>query len=393
MKERIKQLAELSYDEILAIRRHLHQHPELSFQEFETSAYVKKKLTEWQIPFRDGYVKTGIVGKIECKNPNKKIIALRADMDALPISETNTVGYKSVNDGVMHACGHDVHTASLLGTAKILRELKNEMEGTILLVFQPAEEVLPGGAKLMLEEGALDNPKPEIIIGQHVLPGMKAGKVAFRPGKIMASADEVYITVKGKGGHGALPHQIIDTVLIASHIIVALQQIVSRNTPAFVPSVLSFGKIVAQGATNIIPEEVFIAGTFRTMDEKWRYEAHKKIEKMAVSIAEAMGGSCQVKIDVGYPCVINDENATQQAKKLAAEYLGEENTEELEVRMTSEDFAYFSQVIPSTFYRLGIMDEQQLIISPLHSPTFNIDEKALITSMGTMAYIAAGLLR
>lgn len=393
MKERIHALADQYYEDILHIRRHIHANPELSFEEFKTSAFIKEELNKLKISYSEGFVKTGIVGKIICKNPDKKTIALRADMDALPIIEQNEVDYKSQNTGVMHACGHDVHTACLLGTAKILNEIKDELEGTILLVFQPAEEKLPGGAKLMLEEGALNNPKPEIIIGQHVMPGLQSGKVGFKPGMYMASTDEIYLTIKGIGGHAAMPHQLTDNVLITSHIIVALQQIVSRNAFAATPSVLSFGKVDAPGATNVIPAEVKVEGTFRTMDEKWRKEAHQKIQKIASKVAESMGAQCEVEIRNGYPSLINHEETTIKAQKLANEFLGIENVENLDLRMTAEDFAYFSQVMPSTFYRLGVTDKAGKLASPLHSPTFDIDEESLLTGMGTMAYIAAGFLR
>ncbi len=393
MKKKIQALAEEYYDEVLQMRRHIHANPELSFEEFKTSAYVKEQLDLMGIPYKDGYVKTGIVGKILCANPEKKVIALRADMDALPVAEANDVEYRSKNDGVMHACGHDVHTASLLGAAKILNELKEEFEGTILLVFQPAEEKLPGGAKLMMEEGALLDPKPELIIGQHVMPGLDAGKVGFKPGMYMASTDEIYLKVKGDGGHAAMPHQLTDTVLATSHIIVALQQVVSRNAYAAIPSVLSFGKVIAPGATNIIPSEVSVEGTFRTMDERWRKQAHEKIRKIAETVAESMGATCEVEIKSGYPSLVNHEETTRKAQMMAAEFLGKENVEELELRMTAEDFAYFSQQMPSTFYRLGIMDAEGICTSPLHSPTFNVDEGALKTSIGTMAYIASGFLK
>jgi amidohydrolase len=392
LKTNIQELAAGYYQEVLTIRRHIHQNPELSFEEVNTSAYVKQKLDEWGVAFTDGYVKTGIVAKIEGNNPEKRVIALRADMDALPIVEENSVEYKSNNKGVMHACGHDVHTASLLGTARILCELKEHFEGTVLLVFQPAEEKLPGGAKLMLEEGALKNPKPELIIGQHVMPGLEVGKVGFRPGMYMASTDEIYLTIKGKGGHAAMPHQLIDTVLITSHIIVALQQVVSRNAFAAVPTVLSFGKVDAPGATNVIPPEVKVAGTFRTMNEEWRYEAHQKITKIASTVAESMGATCEVNIMIGYPSLINNEEITREATQFAQEILDEDNVVQLDLRMTAEDFAYFSQEIPSTFYRLGVTDKAGKLTSPLHSPTFNVDEKALETGMKTMAYAAIRFL-
>ncbi|QQS50118.1 MAG: amidohydrolase [Bacteroidota bacterium] len=393
ISQKIKELATAFLDDTIQIRRYLHQHPELSFQEHHTSAFIKQKLDELGIPYTGGYVETGILAKIEGLNPQKKIVALRADMDALPVVEENQVDYISQNTGVMHACGHDVHSACLLGAAKILQQFRNDFEGTILLVFQPAEEKLPGGAKLMLEQGIFDAIKPDLIIGQHVMPGLQVGKVGFRSGMYMASADEIYLTVKGKGGHAAMPHQLVDTVLVASHIIVALQQVVSRNAYAAIPSVLSFGKVDAPGATNIIPREVKIEGTFRTMDEKWRYEAHQKITKIATTLAESMGATCEVDIEVGYPCLVNDAGITTEASKLAMEILGKEQVVELDLRMTSEDFAFFSQQYPATFYRLGISGAEAKVVSPLHSPTFNIDEKALETGMATMAYLALGFLK
>jgi amidohydrolase len=392
LKTRIEELAKQYLPEIVDIRRHIHQHPELSFEEYETSGFVTRKLDEYGITYKKGYVKTGIIGTIAGNNPGKRTIALRADMDALPITEQNDIPFKSLNDGVMHACGHDVHTSSLLGTARILNELRNEWEGTVLLIFQPGEEKLPGGAKLMMQEGALDNPKPDIIIGQHVLPGLEAGKVGFKPGMYMASTDEIYITVNGKGGHAAIPHQLIDPVLIASHIIVALQQIVSRHANTLFPSVLSFGKVEAKGATNVIPDVVKIEGTFRTLNETWRLKAHEKIVKMAQSVAEGMGGRCDVNIISGYPFLINNEEITVKSIQIARQMLGDTNVVDLDIRMTAEDFAYYSQKYPSTFYRLGIMDKKGSLSSPLHSPDFNVDESALETGMRTMAWLTVSFL-
>ncbi len=392
LKTKIEKLAHQYFPEVVDIRRHIHQHPELSFEEYKTSEFVCGKLEEYGISYKKGFVKTGIVGTIKGKNPDKKIVALRADMDALPVDEQNEVSYKSVNSGVMHACGHDVHTSSLLGTARILNELRDEWEGTVLLIFQPGEEKLPGGAKLMMEEGALDNPRPDLIIGQHVMPLLEAGKVGFRPGMYMASTDEIYMTVKGSGGHAAMPHQLVDPVLIASHIIVALQQIVSRHANTLVPSVLSFGRVEAKGATNVIPNEVKIEGTFRTLNESWRINAHKKIVKMAQSIAEGMGGSCDVNIKGGYPFLVNDEETTNRSIEFARDILGDSNVVNLDIRMTAEDFAYFSQKYPSTFYRLGVMDKKGTKNSSLHTSTFDVDESALETGMKTMAWLAVSLL-
>lgn len=388
MEERIKHLVAQSASEMLSIRRHLHANPELSFKEYETSKFVTSKLDEWGIPYKSGYVETGIVAHIEGKNPTSKVIALRGDMDALPIVEANDVSYRSTNVGVMHACGHDVHTSCVMGVAKTLHDLRDEFAGTVKIIFQPGEEILPGGASLMIKEGALDNPKASSIVGQHVLPELEVGKVGFRSGMYMASADEVHFTVKGKGGHAALPHYTIDPVLITSHIIVALQQIVSRRTKPGVPCVLSFGKVEANGATNIIPNEVHVQGTFRTMDEEWRMEAHKIMKKLAEELAISMGGSCDFRVDVGYPHVYNDEALTEFSRQAAKAYLGEENVVELDMRMTGEDFSYYTHHMPGCFYRLGVGNKEAGIVSGLHTPTFNVDERCLEVGTGLMAYIA-----
>ena len=388
MIERVKELAANYSDEVVAIRRHLHQHPELSFVEFETSKYIQSKLDEWGITYEAGMVKTGIVVLVEGNNPSKKVIALRADIDALPIQEENNFPYRSVNDGVMHACGHDLHTSSLLGVVKILNELKSEFEGTVKCFFQPGEERLPGGASLMIKEGILENPKPEIVFGQHVYPDLPCGKVGFRPGIYMASADELYVTVHGKGGHGALPHKNVDPVLITSHIMVALQQVVSRQAKPDVPTVLSFGKVVANGSTNVIPAKVELEGTFRTFNEEWRAEAHEKMVKMAKSIAESMGGTCDFEVRKGYPFLVNDEHVTLRAKKVAQQFLGEENVVDLDLRMTAEDFSYYSQEMPGCFYRLGTARPEEQKVSGLHTSTFNLDENAIELGVGLMAAMA-----
>jgi len=354
MIEKIKALAQEYLEDIITIRRHLHQHPEMSFKEFETSKYVQSKLSDMGIPYKSGFVETGIVAHIYGKNPESNTIALRADLDALPILEENTVPYVSQNRGVMHACGHDVHTANVLGAARILNALKNEFEGTVKLIFQPGEELLPGGASLMIKEGALKSPDATSIIGQHVYPSLEVGKVGFRSGMYMASTDEIYLTVKGKGGHAALPHLNIDPVLISSHLIVGLQQIVSRFSKPDVPVVLSFGKVSADGATNIIPHEVHIEGTFRTMNESMRFDLHERIKSIATGIAESMGGSCVCEIRNGYPFLVNNPELTSNAIEAAKDYLGEQNVVSLDLRMTAEDFAYYSQQIPGCFYRLGI---------------------------------------
>ncbi len=385
---KIKELAKKYHSDIVGCRRHIHANPELSFHEFNTQKFVEQKLAEYGVTSVKRMANTGVVALIEGKNPSKKVTALRADMDALPITETNNVDYKSLNPGVMHACGHDVHTSSLLGVARILNELKSEFEGTVKLIFQPGEEKLPGGASIMIKEGVLENPKPASVIGQHVMPQIEAGKVGFRKGLYMASTDEIYVKVKGKGGHGAMPHLTIDPVLITSHMIVALQQIVSRRAKPSLPSVLSFGKVIANGATNVIPDEVYLEGTFRTLNEEWRDEAHRLMKKMAESIAEGMGGKCEFEIRRGYPFLINDDATTDRARKAAEEYVGKQNVEDLEIWMAAEDFSFFTQQAPACFYRLGVRNEKQGIVSPVHTSTFNIDESALETGMGLMAYMA-----
>jgi amidohydrolase len=388
IKETIRQLAKQFLAEAIATRRHLHRHPELSFREIETGKFIAAKLTEYGIPHEHGWGKNGVVALIGGKRPGK-VVALRADIDALPILEANDVPYRSQNQGVMHACGHDVHTACLLGAAKILYALRNEFDGTLKLIFQPGEEKLPGGASILIAEGVLENPKPVSIIGQHVLPAMETGRVGFKSGMFMASADELYLTVKGKGGHGAAPQECVDPVLIASHIVVALQQIVSRNANPTVPGVLTFGKINSTGgATNVIPNEVKMEGTFRTMNETWRAEAHRRMKKMAEGIAESMGGSCDFRIEVGYPFLVNDEDLTARARRFAEEYLGKEMVEDLPLRMTAEDFAYYSQKMPACFYRLGTGNKARGVTSPIHTDTFDVDENCLETGMGLMSWLA-----
>lgn len=384
----IKQLSETYFGDTIAIRRHLHAHPELSYKEFNTAKFVAKKLTEYGLSPIEGIAETGVVALVEGINPSKKTLALRADMDALPIQETNEVDYKSTVPGVMHACGHDVHTSSLLTASRVLFELKEQFEGTIKLIFQPGEEKNPGGASLMIKEGVLENPSPSHIIGQHVMPLIPVGKIGFREGMYMASCDEIYLTVVGKGGHGATPELTIDPIVIASHIIIALQQIISRNASPKQPTVLTFGNIVGKGATNIIPNEVKIAGTFRAMNEEWRASALSKIRKMAESIAEGMGGRCEVEISHGYPYLENNPALTRRIKAAAAQYVGEENVVDIDITLGAEDFSYYSQQIPASFYRLGTRNEAKGITSYVHTPTFDIDEEALKIAPGLMAWMA-----
>ena len=388
IQQQIKNLAKKYAAEIISIRHHLHANPELSYQEFETSKFIQQQLTALNIPF-EIKATTGVIGLLKGKNPEKRVVALRADMDALPISEENDIPYKSTNPGVMHACGHDVHTSCLLGAAKILSELKNEWEGTVKLIFQPGEEKNPGGASILIKEGVLENPAPKNIFGMHVHTTLEKGKLSFRSGMVMASADEIYITIKGKGGHAASPHLTADTILIASNLIVSLQQLISRNNSPFNPSVLSITSIHGGNTTNVIPSEVKLMGTFRAMNEEWRYKAHELIKTMATQMVESMGAEIDLKIDIGYPSVLNNESLTVAARASAETFVGKENVEETELRMGAEDFAFYSHKIPGCFFRLGTANIAKGITAGVHTPKFNIDEDAIEIGMGMMALLGA----
>jgi amidohydrolase len=388
LQQQIKELARQYAPDFIAVRQHLHANPELSYKEFETSQYIQQQLTAMGISF-ETMATTGVVGLIQGKNPNKRIVALRADIDALPIEEENKVPYVSKNKGIMHACGHDVHTSVLLGAAKILNALKHEWEGSVKLIFQPGEERNPGGASIMIKEGVLENPKPQSIFGLHVHPGLPIGKLSFRGGKVMASADELYFTIRSKGGHAAGPHLTADTILIASHLIIALQQVISRNRDPLLASVLSVTSFQGGHTTNVIPHEVKLMGTFRAMDEAWRFKAHELIRTIAKSVVEGMGAELEMHIDVGYPTVFNNEALNDKARILAEQYMGAANVETTELRMGAEDFGYYSQVIPGCFYRLGVRNEAQGITSGVHTPTFNIDENAIEIGMGMMAWLGS----
>ena len=390
LQQKIKQLATAMQSELQSIRHHLHAHPELSYKEFETSAFVQEYLKKLHIPF-EIKAETGVVGLIKGKNSQSRIIALRADMDALPIQEENDVPYRSTKPGVMHACGHDVHNTCLLGAANILQQTATEWEGTIKLIFQPGEEKNPGGASLLIKEEVLENPRPQGIIALHVNPQLEVGKLSFRKGMAMASADEIYITIKGKGGHAAAPHFTVDTILAASQLIVSLQQIISRNCNPCSPSVLSICAIQGGNSTNVIPSEVKLMGTFRAMDEAWRFKAHELIKKQTQELVQAMGATADVHIDVGYPVLFNNEKLTDTAWQLAKDYLGEKQVEETEMRMGAEDFSYYTHQIPGCFFRLGTANPTKNIVSGVHTPTFNIDEDALSIGAGMMAWLGASI--
>ncbi len=388
LQQKIKALAKQYAPEFIEVRHYLHAHPELSYQEFETSKFIQKKLASYNIPY-EIKATTGVIGLIKGRNPESRIIALRADMDALPIEEKNEVAYKSTRPGIMHACGHDVHTTCLLGAARILSETKDEWEGTVKLIFQPGEEKNPGGASLLIKEGVLHNPAPSAIFALHVNPQLEKGKLSFRGGKVMASADEIYMTIKSKGGHAAAPHLTTDTILVASHLVVALQQVISRNNNPLKPSVLSITSFQGGFTTNVIPSEVKLMGTFRAMDEEWRFKAHEIITRLSHELVSSMGAELELHIDVGYPTVYNNENLNDRARSLAIDYMGASNVEETEIRMGAEDFGYYSQLIPGCFFRLGTANQEKGITSGVHTPNFNIDEDAIETGIGIMAWMGA----
>ncbi len=398
LDNRIKVLAKQNFAKVLEIRRHLHQHPELSFKEFETSKFIQKQLSEAGISFKTGYVETGIVALIKGKNPDKKTILLRADMDALPIEEKNNVAYKSLNPGVMHACGHDVHSSIALGAAFILNEIKDEFEGTVKIMFQPGEEVLPGGASLMIKAGVLENPKVDKAIALHVFPSMEAGKVGFKSGMYMASTDELYITVNGKGGHAAMPEEYVNPLLIASEILLEINNHFMKPNALVgtsgenIPTVVAFGKIEGKGATNVIPEKVELAGTFRTMDEQWRESVHQQLKNSVKTVSQKYNIESVLRIEKGYPFLVNDIDFTNSCFTSAQNFLGKENVEELPLRMTAEDFAFISQKVPSCFFRLGTANKEQGITSGVHTPTFNVDESALELGIGLMASLTVNEL-
>lgn len=391
LKDKIKSLANNHFESIKGVRHHLHAHPELSFKEYKTADYIMSILDKLAIEYTSGWAKTGIVARIKGKD-SSEYIALRADIDALPIQEANEVGYASKNDGVMHACGHDVHTSCLLGVAHILQDLEEKPPHDVVLIFQPGEEKLPGGASLLIKEGLFKDQKPKAIIGQHVHPPLATGKVGLKGGMYMASADEIYITVEGKGGHGALPQDCIDTILMASEVVTALQKVVSRNGNPTIPSVLTIGKINSVGGTtNVIPDQVKMEGTFRTMNEEWRTQAHQLIEKTINGVVSTMGGKCEVEIRKGYPFLMNNEPLTEVVKSKMIEFLGHDDVVDLPIRMTAEDFSYYTHEAPGCFYRLGTGNVARGITSSVHTPTFDIDEDALKTGMAMMAYLALSI--
>jgi hippurate hydrolase len=391
MLNQIKTLADTHFADAVRIRRQLHAHPELAFEEYQTAQLVKETLEPLGIPLQTGIAKTGLVAVIEGKHAGPTF-CLRADMDALPIVEENAFDFASQNKGKMHACGHDGHTASLLTTAKILHALRDDLHGTARLIFQPSEERIPGGAKIMIEEGVLDadaHGKPQHIFGQHVAPELPVGTIGVRGGMYMASTEEIYLTIHGQGGHGAAPHKLAaDPVLVAAHVIIALQSVISRNCPPDVPSVLTFGKVVAEGATNVIPNVVRIEGTFRAMNEEWRFRAHDLIRRVAENTALAFGATCEANVLVGYPYLYNDPQMSTFVREQAVSYVGEANTIDIDLWFAAEDFAWYLQQIPGVFYRLGTGSDSADSWHGLHTPRFTLDEESLRIGSGFMAHLA-----
>lgn len=382
------------FPKIVAIRRHIHQHPELSFQEYETSAYIQQQLGDLGIPF-EIVAQTGVVAVLTGqKSASDDIVVLRADIDALPIDEQNDVGYKSKNSGVMHACGHDFHTANLLGAASILNDYKTEFSGKIVLLFQPAEEKIPGGAIQVLESGILESFGGTIkaVLGLHVSPRVSVGKVGLRSGRFMASSDEFYFTIKGRGGHAAEPHRAVDPIMIGAQLLTTLQQVVSRKANPDVPSVLTFGRFIGDGAANVIPEEVKLAGTFRTMDEVWRKEALEMVAEIAATLPVSLGAKVEVEVRHGYPALYNDPALTQKVKTIIAETMGNSVPQDLEIWMAAEDFAYYSYRYPALFMLIGTNNDDSTTQYGLHNPQFNLDEKAFETSMAVLVNAAISLL-
>ena len=391
---RIKGLAAAQREEVIAWRRWMHRHPELSQEEFGTMAFVAERLREMGLEPRTGIGRTGVMAMLEggkelgVKEERGYCVALRADYDALPITECTGLPFASENPGVMHACGHDMHTCSLLGAAKILVQLREHLQGDIMFIFEPSEEKYPGGARMMMDDGLFNDVLPNEIYSFHCLPEMDFGRVGMRKGKYMASTDELYWTVKGRGGHGATPHLNVDPVLVAAHIVVALQQVVSRNAAPMSPTVLTIGKIEdVGGRTNIPPEEVKMEGIIRSFDPEWRLRTHELIRRISTGVAEAMGAECDLFVDEGYPAVVNDDHCTQQVHDNACQFLGEENVEWLDLRMTAEDFAFYQQKIPGCYFRIGI-HEPGTPFSNLHRPNLIVDERSLELAGGLIAYNA-----
>ncbi|HOE39221.1 MAG TPA: M20 family metallopeptidase [Bacteroidales bacterium] len=388
LKDKIQKLNEKYFSEIVEFRRHIHQYPELSFKEFETAKYIKSILTKYNIEFDESFGENAVIGIIKGDLSGDNI-ALRADMDALPIEELVDSEFKSKVPGVMHACGHDAHVASLLGTAIILQELRNYIKGNIILIFQPAEERNPGGAKILIDKGLLKKYNITKVLGQHVLPELEVGKFNFGSNYVMATSDEIYIKFSGKGGHAALPHKRSDTVLALIHFINEVNELKTK-LKSDMSIIISFGKLSAQGSINVVPETSFAEGTMRTFDEKLRNKIKAKLQVIADKYADYYGCKADLEIRHGYPAVYNDPKLNSKIMDLAKDFLGEENVGELEIRMTAEDFAFYSHEVPSVFYRAGVAGNGKGIAGQ-HTSYFDIDENVFLKSSALMAWFALNI--
>ena len=394
LKEIILNRAEKVHTEVINLRRHFHKFPELSYEETETSAFICKWLDENKIPYRDKIAGTGIIGQITGSGTGNLIVAVRAEMDALPIAERNDTTYASANIGKMHACGHDAHMSIAMGSALLLNSMRDLFGGTVLLIFQPGEERSPGGARLMIETGELKKPKPDIIIATHNLPELKSGIIGYKSGRYMASCDEIYITVSGRGGHAALPGLTTDQVFISSKLVVRLKEMMSEKIASKgIPTVLGIGRISGEGATNVIPEKVNISGTFRTFDEKWREEGLQFVKKIAADIASEYKVTVDVRIEEGYPVLINDKDLTEKAVTLSEDLLGKDNVTMLDMRMSSDDFSFYSDVSPSLYFRTGMGSKNSDgELRKLHTPDFDIDEEGLKTGVANLSWLIINFL-
>lgn len=387
---RIRERASEIFPETVSLRREIHLHPELSYEEVETTALIDGYLRSLGIEPEPPFLETGVVALLrgEGKRGGGNLVALRADIDALPVTEENSHAFCSLEPGKMHACGHDMHTAMLLGAARILSGMKDELHGDVLLIFQPAEEKTPGGAKPLIEAGLFRRFNPAVIIGQHCFPNVPAGKVALCKGSFMAATDELYFTISGQGGHASAPHKAADPVLAAAHIITAVQHLVSRVVPPHEPAVVSIASIHGGNAPNVIPGKVSMSGTMRTMNEELRTLLKDRLRQTVMHVAEAFGVQAELEIRNGYPALVNDPQVTLQAVAACTEYLGSGNVLQSEPLMTAEDFAYYLLERPGTFWQIGTGAPGQEKGNTLHSPTFNPEERALETGSGLLAYSA-----
>lgn len=387
MEATIRSMSIVLAEKAQRYREHMHQHPELSFQEHNTMQFVADQLEQLGIPYRKEVGNTGVVAHISGSKhtAGQSCFGLRSELDALPILEQTGAAYASQNEGVMHACGHDVHTSILLATAELLWTVREDLPQPVKLIFQPGEEKNPGGASILIKEGVLNDPPVHAMAALHVYPEMEAGKVGFKEGLYMASCDELYLTIHGKGGHGAMPHQTIDPIMVGAQLLTGLQQVVSRSCDPKIPCVLSFGHFEALGATNVIPDSAYLKGTFRTMNEAWREQGLAIIERHIHGVCEQFGATATFEVSKGYPMLSNDPDLTKRVRKKAIDFLGEKNVEELPLRLTSEDFSFYAQEIPVCFFRLGVRNEEQGIVYGVHHPKFDVDPRCFETGIQLMS--------